>query len=187
MKNWNINHAHLSNKKDERKNQSSRLLFFTKENDTIYFIDVIKHPKGHEWFQRRFLEIIDNNWPWLLREVPGVTKLLDPISDTDMQKATSKSFVFYELNNRVIAPTNLGVASDGTSNYAVRKIFHILELLDFWQKEFQENMEKLIGDIKEQNQIEIDKPLQLSLIIEDDLFLAYDEYYQIKIPMFHEP
>jgi len=181
LKNWNIHHAHLS------ENRSSSLLFFIQEQETIYFIDVLEHPKCNDWFKRHLLKVLASNWPWLLREAPGVTKVIKPLNDKDVHRESSDKFILLELGDSVVMPTNFGVTSSGISNYAVMKVDSILEMLDEWQANFQNHATELTADIRKQISIELDKPLQLILIIEDNWFIAYDKNHQIKIPMFCEP
>ena len=63
---WKIYHLHLSDKQAESKadmdnNRSGYLLFFLVDNDFVYLIDFRKHPKGNQFADYNFLEIIHHN------------------------------------------------------------------------------------------------------------------------------
>jgi len=187
LKNWNIHHAHLSDEKDTRSGRSSHLLFFIQEQETIYFIDILKHPEKNNFFKRELLEVVYNNWPYLVRKIPGATKVLKPLNDREIHEESSKKVILVQLGDKVLMPTSLGVTASGISIQTYRTVSYILEMLDKWQDHFQNNMMQLLEDIRKQTSIDLDMPLQLTLTIENNLFIAYDENYQIKIPMFYDP
>lgn len=63
---WHLHHLHLSGKFEVtmKNNRSDTLLLCVVNNDCVYFVDVIAHPKKAEnFFNLHYLEIIkNNNW-----------------------------------------------------------------------------------------------------------------------------
>ena len=63
---WHLYHLHLSGKFDAKmkNNRSDTLLLCIVNNECVYFVDVIPHPKkAKDYFKLRYLEIIkNNNW-----------------------------------------------------------------------------------------------------------------------------
>ncbi|MNW42285.1 hypothetical protein D3C74_194510 [compost metagenome] len=63
---WNIKHIHLNMREANSKtamktNRSEFLLFCIVENETVYFFDVLRHPKSNEFSSYSFLQIAYNN------------------------------------------------------------------------------------------------------------------------------
>ena len=67
LNHWKLRHLHMSETEvnaswdDMSKNRSSWLLFFIINMDKVYFIDVVRHPKGAGFTAFKFIDIIHNN------------------------------------------------------------------------------------------------------------------------------
>lgn len=59
--NYGINHAHLSSKLKNNSNfmkPSDYLLFFITYGDTVFLIDIDKHPHSDEWIDKKYSKIV---------------------------------------------------------------------------------------------------------------------------------
>lgn len=119
LKVWNIYHLHLEKKQEQKKYKNPNLLFFQPKGNTVYFIDIRRHPTGNEWLSREWLEIIYNNWPELLHYEPGLVPCIAdgvPIELTDemvfdLMKEEITPFVTFHEGS--VYPTNFEVLASG--------------------------------------------------------------------------
>ena len=88
---WGIHHLHLSNTKantkDEMKNnRSDKLLFLVIRDSDVYFIDVLNHNDKNIFQQKGLLEIIENNWSFIIDKycLNGVKEIELKIEDPKM-------------------------------------------------------------------------------------------------------
>lgn len=176
LKNWNIYHLHLHQK-------SKNLLFMVIERDTAYFVDIKPHPRGAEWYDRNLLEIIDRNWPQLLMYYPGAVSIT-AIPNEQMHDILKNKLVGVEINDKVVFPTNFGVAFSGDSNYAVAKVNGIFNQLREWEKYLKENEEQIREDVFNATGYNGSEPLDYELIVEKDFFVAYEKHSNAKLKMF---
>ena len=183
LKNWNIYHTHLG-KLDSGKQQCSRtknLLFFTFKGNTVYFIDVKSHPKGSGWFDKELIEIIYDNWKELLNIIQGGEAMEPP--NQNIFELTKKSVVIINIRGVAVLPTNLGVASSGDSNEAVRSINYVFNTLRNWEVRIKEDDYEFRENHFKQTNIVIPSTatLHYELIIENDRFFACSKEYGVKI------
>ena len=137
VRNWRIYHAHIDAPADDKKlaNRSDNLLFFTLDDDNAYFLDIIPHPKGNNWFRTRFLEIIyDNHWKHLLNVYPGAAGVSPNLTEEEINRAMKSSVFGVQVRDCVVFPADLGVASSGDNNMAVKTADRIYGGLQKWQK-----------------------------------------------------
>ena len=156
LRNWNIYHAHVKMPLLNRKKKATRsenLLFFTHDRDTVYFIDVLPHPKGDEWFSTELLNIIYDNWKQLLRIAPGVTDFSPKMTDKEFTRGMASFCLLAKVRDCVVFPTNLGVASSGDSVMAVKKADNYLNSLTLLQDFLVESENDILMRIEK----EIDK------------------------------
>ena len=183
LKNWNIYHAHLGEVNNSKPKciRTDNLLFFTFERNTVYFIDVKSHPKGSGWFDKELIEIIYDNWKELLSIIPGGEAMEPP--NQNIFELTKKSVVIINIRDVAVLPTNLGVASSGDSNEAVRSINYVFNTLRDWEVLIKEHDHKVREDYFKQTNIAIPTTatLHYELIIENDRFIAYSKEYGVKI------
>ena len=183
LKNWDIYHLHLEKRVPGKRFTKSNLLFFQCKGQTVHLIDVRKHPKGSEWFVKELLEIIYDNWPYLLHYFPDCTPV-GIVDDHDIHDALKSMVVAIPFRNGMLLPTTLGVASSGDSGAAVRQADDILNRLRLWEIELKKNEEEIIKGICDSMSIKINEPLHYTLIVEDGFFVAYEVHSNAKIRMF---
>lgn len=126
---WGIYHLHISDKLDTRKSdgfmeRSDLLLYALFDDDKAYFIKTINHKgENNMWTKKECLEIINDNWPYLLEPyvMKGLSKEQQYISDderTILRKKHGNTFI--TLNNGVvIMPPNIGLVCDGSPVKAI--------------------------------------------------------------------
>ena len=126
---WGIYHLHISDKLDTRKpdgfmERSDLLLYALFDDDKAYFIKTINHKgENNMWTKKECLEIINDNWPYLLETyvMKGLSKEQQYISDderTILRKKHGNTFI--TLNNGVvIMPPNIGLVCDGSPIKAI--------------------------------------------------------------------
>lgn len=183
LKNWDIYHLHLEKTISGKPFTNPNLLFFQRKGQMIHLIDIRKHPKGSEWFVRELLEIVYDNWPWLLHYFPGYTPM-ESIEDCDVHDALKSMVVPIPFRNGMLMPTTLGVASSGDSGMAVKQVYSILNRLQCWEIELKNNEEDIRKGIFESMGIQVAAPLDYVLIVEDGFFVAYETHSNAKIRLF---
>ena len=113
---WGIHHLHLSplaTIENGFVKRSDDLLFVRIEKEAAFLIDILPHDDPNLFVQKRALEIVDNNWPNLHREVFGAigeSLNLDQIKGLRKNNAN----IIEHVNNRSIMPT-MGVTAAGNS------------------------------------------------------------------------
>lgn len=181
LKNWNIYHLHLEKSLKWKPYQNSNLLFFQPKDTVVHLIDVKPHPKGNGWFARELLEIVYDNWPDLLIYRDGVK--VESIPDDEIYDITKREIVFLSFKNGCLFPTNLGVATSGDSNMAVREADRVFDNLTIWEKELQDREDEL-REMIVQNSFLVPPKLYFRLEIENGYFIAYEPFCGVKIKMF---
>lgn len=180
LKNWNIYHLHLEKGTDERSN--GNLLFFQPQGCVVYLIDVRPHPKGSAWFDRELLNIIYDNWPFLLNYRPDIKPTV-PVPDNEVHDALKNTVLCLPFKEGCIFPTNLGVTSSGDSSMAVSKamqVFNNLTASELYLGKREGEIRRIIRKLK------LCEPnlLEYKLKIESEFFFAYEIHTHIKIELF---
>lgn len=183
LKNWGIYHLHLEKAMLIKKFTKPNLLFFQPQGQIVHLIDIREHPTGAGWFIRDLLEIVYDNWPWLLHYFPEYRPTYS-IKDSDVHNALKSILVAIPFRNGLLMPTTLGVASSGDSNMAVREAYRVLNQLHKWEIELKENEEDIREKIFDSMSIQITESLDYELIIEDGFFVAYEKHSNAKIKLF---
>ena len=183
LKNWDIYHLHLEKASLGKPFTNPNLLFFQRRGQVVHLIDIRKHPTGSEWFVRELLEIVYDNWPWLLQYFPEYIPM-ESIEDCDDHDALKSMVVPIPFRNGMLMPTTLGVASSGDSGRAVKQAYSILNRLQQWEIELAKNEEDIRKSIFESMAIQVTEPLDYTLIVEDGFFVAYETHSNAKIRLF---
>ena len=117
---WGIHHLHLSPLSTISNgfvNRADNLLFARIENKTAYLIDILPHAEPNIFEQKRILEIADQNWPHLHKEVFGITPS-SPLNTSEIKSLRNNNGNMLEyVNNRTVMPT-MGVTAAGTPSDA---------------------------------------------------------------------
>ena len=183
VRNWNIHHAHINEPvegESKKSKNSSALLFFTYDNDIVYFLDILPHPKGDTWFCTSLLEIIyDNDWKHLLNIMPRITNVEPKLSDKQINNHMKNSVIFVPVRDCVVCPINLGVASSGDCSISVKTAKHFFNSIQgwsVWQKEHMQQHERY-GEIFKEGQNVFNEFSNIQLFnFDSDYFYVYDVY-----------
>lgn len=97
---WDIRHIHLNTLEahtnhEMRLNRSDDLLFVRVTNDAVYFIDIEKHNKPHVFSMFTLLEIVQNNWEFLLTKYSNIIKTDFVITDDETLENCFKANLNY--------------------------------------------------------------------------------------------
>ena len=119
---WNIKRIHLSDKTSTskssmKKNRSEWLLFCIVKNDSVYFLDVLDHPKNENFTSCHFLQIAHkNNW---MKHI-GFKEIKDVKPDSLNVKITKDEDIYklykscvnflFEFEGKIYIPS-FGIAS----------------------------------------------------------------------------
>ena len=183
LKNWNIYHLHLEKvgKNNKFEGKSSNLLFFQPKSNVLHLIDIKPHPRGCSWFDRELLEIIFDNWEYLLRYEKGMKPTIS-VSDKEIHEGLKSTVMIIDFHDGMLFPTNLGVASSGDSSWAVQFANRIFNRLRIAEEELRGNEEKIKLGIFNQTYTYPKHRLDYVLKIVNDDFYAYE--YRLKKEVF---
>lgn len=182
LKNWNINHLHLERTDLPGKLSNPYLLFFTVKGRVVYMIDIRKHPKGSNWFDRELLEIIFNNWPKLLNWIPGAEPTQD-VPDQAVHELTKQIVTCIPFHGGILIP--FGVSSAGTSVQAAWCSNYIHNNFAIWEKSLSTQEEKIRNAILKQTGLFVPNP-DYRFIFENGFFVAQEILSNVKIRMFRD-
>ena len=123
--NYGINHAHLSSKHLNNSifmKGSDYLLFFITYGDTVFLIDIDRHPKSDEWIDKKYAEIVLNNWPFIYesRKLKSVTDFTPkPRSRKDEYEMSKCVSLLKNINGNVYVPFFFGIGSNGIPTHHI--------------------------------------------------------------------
>ena len=139
--NYGINHAHLSSKLKNNANfmqPSDYLLFFITYGDTVYLIDIDKHPHSDEWVDKKYPEIVYNNWPLIYESIRlrSVTDFNPKYNRKDEYKLSKSITLLKNIGGSVYLPFFSAISGNGVpaqyvmfSNHLLNKIYGMEEEL----------------------------------------------------------
>lgn len=116
---FNILHFHIGNSFEHNRQRkitrSDKLLFAYIHDYTFYELAIEHHPKGSSWTDLKWLNIMDDNWPELLRPyiLPNIVDLTySPQTAEELWKLTEAGIsTFIKIGDKVIYPMGGGVTS----------------------------------------------------------------------------
>ena len=135
--NYGINHAHLSSKLNNNSNFTKRsdyLLFFITYGNTVYLIDIDRHPKSDKWIDKKYPEIVYNNWPFIYesRRLRSVTDFNPKYNREEEYKLSKFISLLKDIGGNTYIPFFLGISSNGIStqysmfsDYLIKNIYKI--------------------------------------------------------------
>ena len=135
--NYGINHAHLSPKPENNSNfmkRSDYLLFFITYGDTVFLIDIDRHPKSDEWIDKKYAEIVYNNWPFIYesRRLRSVTDFNPKHNRKDEYKLSKCVTLLKDIGGNAYIPFFSGIGGNGVptqyvmfSDYLIKRIYKI--------------------------------------------------------------
>ena len=140
--NYGINHVHLSPKIKKDSNfmeRSDYLLFFITYGDTVFLIDIDEHPHNDEWIDKKYSEIVYNNWPFIYEPLKLESVVdFNPKYNREDEYIMSKCFTLLkDIGGNVYLPFFSGIGSNGVPtqylrfiDYIIRNIYKIEEELN---------------------------------------------------------
>ncbi|MDU1258334.1 MAG: hypothetical protein E6971_14405 [Clostridium perfringens] len=149
---WGIHHLHLSNTKantkDEMKNnRSDKLLFLVIRDSDVYFIDVLNHNDKNIFQQKGLLEIIENNWSFIIDKycLNGVKEIELKIEDPKMIAKLRKigMNVAYEINGKVYTSIGGGLTTSGTNTMHTVNSQKLIKRIDEIEDYYKSNNSNL--------------------------------------------
>lgn len=183
LQNWNIYHAHVKkvsldySKPAER---SDLLLFFTVKDGDVYFIDVKSHPKSSGWFDKSLLEIIYDNWQYLLLVFEDVIGLEGELPDNKVHRASERLGILVTVRGKVVVPTNLGNTTAGNTIHSTMWAQKWIRCLNDLEKKIENNMDNIKSNIEKQIGNKIEKSLDMHLVKNhDNKYIIHEKNFNI--------
>lgn len=119
---WGLYHLHIEKNGENEifSKRSNYLLILYKVESEIYLVDIVEHGEKYLWYKKRFLEIIDNEWPDILPRLNGVSG--SDLSEEEIKKYRNKNInTTININGKAIMPTINGISTNGTPFQDVRE------------------------------------------------------------------
>ncbi|MBK5274155.1 MAG: hypothetical protein JJE30_03785 [Desulfuromonadales bacterium] len=139
---WGIYHIHPGHGTRPRKSGfvdgAAELLFVLPRGKDLYFIDVLDHKS---WTNFSLIEVIDNNWPFLLDpfRLKNVVGLSNEPTEEDLYKLRKNQInAFFRVGKSFFIGPGGGLASDGSASRAVLMSMNLKKLLDGYSKQLKE-------------------------------------------------
>ena len=135
--NYGINHAHLSSKLKDNSifmKGSDYLLFFITYGDTVFLIDIDRHPESDEWVDRKYSEIVLNNWPFIYESIKlrSVTDFNPKYNREEEYKLSKCITLLKDIGGDVYLPFFSGIGGNGVptqylrfSDFLIKEIYKI--------------------------------------------------------------
>ena len=127
---------------------SDYLLFFITYGDTVYLIDIDKHPHSDEWVDKKYPEIVFNNWPFIYESIKlrSVTDF-NPKYNREEEYMMSKGFtILKDIGGNVYLPFFSGIGGNGVPTHYLRfNDFLINEIYKLEEELTNENNIKKLG------------------------------------------
>lgn len=186
LKNWNIYHLHLEKAERGKKFTNDKLLFFYAKNNVVYFLDILKHPKGHEWFVKSVISIMYSNWRELfpnlsLQPVLADGTPVEDIPDEHMHELLKQVGTVVKINNEYVFPFNLGVTGAGYSVMAKLKANSLYNSLKSLEEDLRLKELEIKRNIFEQHNIKIEEPLEYELCFQNGKYKIMIKNYNIRL------
>lgn len=176
---WGIHHLHLSSSHDLDPyftKRTDELLFVYIKFDNAYFLDVSKHNSYVKdiFADKKWLEIINHDWPELLKEIRNVEGLETDFSTKDRFLLRKKQINVLPENigNRIVFPLDMGITASGHSLRAL----YMVDLLMQW---INDNLEWINCNPSRANDFFVGKydlttPVKYKLIFSESLPVIID-------------
>ena len=167
---WDIYHFHLGNRKKDGffVERTELLLFAMVDESEIYFIDIMPH---NNWTNRQLLQIVNNNWPYLLEHCDsGFIEMECEISDEDLSELREigvSAFVKLENGKYYCSPGG-GYTMKKHSSDVFRKVNRYRRIIRTMQDSIFKNIEKINAVMP----IDEDGDISINLVY-DQRFYAY--------------
>lgn len=130
--NYGINHAHLSSRLKNNSNfmqPSDYLLFFITYGDTVYLIDIDKHPHSDEWIKKKYPEIVFNNWPFIYESIKlrSVDDFNPKYNREEEYKLSKCITLLKDIGGNAYLPFFSGIGGNGVPTQYLRFYNHLIK------------------------------------------------------------
>ena len=114
--------------------RSDYLLFFITYGDTVYLIDIDKHPHSDEWIDKKYSKIVNDNWPFIYesRRLRSVTDFNPKRNRKDEYKLSKCVSLLKDIGGNAYIPFFSGIGGNGVptqyimfSDYLIKRIYKI--------------------------------------------------------------
>ena len=142
---WNLYHLHLGEDKEDSNSKYYRrtgpllIVYIPPIDSSAYLLDISENHFNNQvaFARKRYLEIIDNNWPDLLSEyeMHGITP---EYSLTDEERAALRSHhvnAFNHINGKMIGNPGIGITCAGTSILHTMQADYYMNKIDQLEKQ----------------------------------------------------
>lgn len=171
---WNMYHFHISNQMEKRSGfmeRSDYLLIAYVTSEAVYFIDIVPHSeenKAHLWANKKYLQIIKENWPELIENYQlkdiRLSESVDEAAIYQLRGAGVTTFTELE-DGTVYALIGGGYATDRSSTRAVMQADRLRRLTGDVEYVVTEQFWKMVQQSPElQRKIKENKPPFLKMI-----------------------
>lgn len=164
---WGIYHLHIGHGNRPTRiagfvNRGKELLFVMPYSNNIYFIQILDH---NSWTNFKLIEIIDNNWPFLLEpyRLKDVLKLAEPTEEELHRLRKNQVNAFFRVGSSFFIGAGGGIATDSFSVKAVRMAQKLKKLLDNYSNQLKIEESKLRDMIKKQQGVIVQPEIKLKL------------------------
>lgn len=135
--NYGINHAHLSSKLKNNSNfmeGSDYLLFFITYGDTVFLIDIDKHPHSDERIDKKYSKLVNDNWPFIYesRRLKSITDFNPKHNRKDEYKLSKCVTLLKDIGSNAYIPFFSGIGGNRIptqyvmfSDYLIKRIYKI--------------------------------------------------------------
>jgi hypothetical protein len=183
LNDWIIQHLHVSNTKSQKNqrfyDRSKYLLFVGFAPSQAFFIDVRLHNEPLVFARKELLEIIDNNWPQLLKDnVIEDGFFTTEYTDEQISNLRKKGYTIgtTKVNNKIVVNPGIGITTSGHNIHVVRRANSVLKTLYDAYDEIKNNEANIKKDISAQAGLEVNRlEIEIRQLSEWPYFVFYEK------------
>ena len=188
---WKIYHFHLNTEIENNYfvKRSKNVLFCYIDNDAIYFVDIRPHGKNgerHVFAQKEILEIIYEEWSWILEpyRLKGVIDVEQVIDDPkEIQKMrTAGVNIIHKVKDGIFAPMGGGITTAVTSVNTRIEADRLIRMAREAEKYIDSNFDTIEDNLMKTGQYQKGSS-KFSLDLNDNGFYVVEENTKYIIPI----
>ena len=158
LNDWIIQHIHLSDTKTQKGqkfyDRSKYLLFAAFNSNHAFFIDIREHDEQNVFAKREFLEIMNNNWPQVMKiYLEGDTiPFVNNYSDSEIDSLRRKGFTLgtTEINGKIFRNPGIGITKSGHNLHVIKRANEVVRYLHETMEEIENSEEDIKNDLSEE-------------------------------------
>lgn len=178
---WNIYHLHLNLGPLDEKGfirRSDYILFLTIYKDVAYFVDVRPHGEEYVFAQKELLQIIADEWPWIIevyriKGINGIEKSFDDAKEIHQLRKAGVMIV-HEVNGSVIAPMGGGITTAGTALNVTTETDKLYEMARYNMEVIKENRRAINDELSKKYKIFNPDLATFHLTLNSNGFFVYE-------------